>query len=170
MPTNDKNEAFNVISLAIFQTAAEKIPAALRCKRGICMAKILKAQEMSKCIGCFSCMNICAAVNHQNHSMMKSSIRIKTSGGLSGRFVAVVCLGCEEPACAEGCPTGALTVREGGGVKLKKETCIGCGRCEEACIAGAAALDKDTNKPIICHHCGTCVKFCPHGCLTMEEI
>ena len=126
---------------------------------------------MSKCIGCFSCMRICAAVNHRNFAITKSSIHIKTSGGLSGRFVSTVCLACvEEPACAEACPTGALTRRKGGGVKLDKEICVGCGRCEKACITGACIFDPDNNLPIICKHCGTCAQYCPHNCLIMEEV
>lgn len=134
------------------------------------MPRVLRAQEMSKCIGCFTCMNVCAAVNHKNHSLAKSSIHIKTSGGLSGRFVSTVCLACREPACEEVCPTGALTARKGGGVIFKEALCIGCKRCVGACTAQAIAFDKDTGKPIICRHCGLCTQYCPHDCLIMQEV
>jgi len=134
------------------------------------MAKVLKAEGMAKCIGCFTCMYVCAAVNHKDHSLMKSCIRIRTAGGLSGKFVCVVCHTCREPACAEVCPTGALTVRKGGGVVLAKKKCIGCGHCADICMAHAVGFDSDENKPIICHHCGLCVKYCPHECLSMEEV
>jgi len=134
------------------------------------MAKILKTSDMSKCIGCFTCMFICAGVNHKDHSIKKSCIKIRTYGGLSGKFVEVVCHGCTEPACAEACPTGALTPRKGGGVNLSEGKCIGCRRCQKACMVNAADFDEDTNLPIICHHCGMCARYCPHGCLTMEEV
>lgn len=133
------------------------------------MAKILKAEGMNKCIGCFSCMLVCAGVNHQDHSLAKSAIKIKTRGGLKGSFVSIVCHACKEDIpCAEACPSGALMPREGGGVLLKEERCIGCRKCMKACIVGAVSFDDSTNKPIICKHCGVCSRFCPHECLKME--
>ena len=134
------------------------------------MAKVLKADNMSKCIGCFTCMFICAGVNEQDHSIQKSCIKIKTYGGLSGKFVETVCQGCIAPACSEKCPTGALENRKGGGVRVDKKKCIGCRRCEGACMLKAIDFDDDTGKPIICKHCGLCSKYCPHGCLTMEDV
>ena len=133
------------------------------------MAKVLKAEGMSKCLGCFTCMNVCAGIHKSDHSINKSAIHVKTSGGLAGKFVAIVCLGCADPACAEACPSGALAKRAGGGVLLKKERCIGCGKCADACIVGAVSIDGDDKTPIICRHCGMCAKFCPHQCLIMEE-
>ena len=134
------------------------------------MAKILKTNNMSKCIGCFTCMFICAGINRRDHSIQKSCIKIRTYGGLSGKFVETVCHGCREPACAEVCPTGALTARGGGGVNLDTKKCTGCRRCESACMVNAVDFDEDLKQPIICHHCGMCVRYCPHGCLTMQEV
>lgn len=135
------------------------------------MAKILKADGMNKCIGCFTCMLVCSGVNHKNHSISKSAIRVKTSGGLQGRFIAVVCIACKDGrACAEACPSGALENRSGGGIIFKAEKCIGCRKCDTACIMSAAHFDEDENQPIICKHCGVCARFCPHGCLRMEDV
>ena len=134
------------------------------------MAKIFKANDMSKCIGCFSCMLVCAGVGKQSHSLSKSRIRIRTSGGIAGQFVAQVCQACREPACAEACPKGALTLRKGGGVILKPDLCDGCKLCVDACRVGAVAFDEDVNQPFICTHCSTCTKYCPHGCLNMEDV
>lgn len=133
------------------------------------MSKNLKADAMSKCIGCFTCMNMCSMFNHQNHSLDKSAIRVRTSGGLSGKFIAVICRSCVDPACVEVCPSSALTPRKGGGVVLSDEKCIGCKKCVSSCVAQAISFDENAKKPIICRHCGLCAKFCPHGCLTMEE-
>ncbi len=134
------------------------------------MAKVLKAESMKRCIGCFTCMKVCSAVNHKNFSLNKSSIKVRTSGGISGKFVGIVCLACrDERACVDACPSSALEKRPGGGVIFKKERCIGCKKCENACIVGAVHWDKDQNEPIICKHCGLCAKFCPHKCLIMEE-
>ena len=133
------------------------------------MGKILKTDGMNICIGCFSCMHICASVNLKNHSITKSAIKIRTSGGIEGRFFSTVCLGCvEEIACVEACPSAALEPREGGGVNFIHDKCIGCRKCTKACIANAIFFDEDTKNPIICKHCGVCVQFCPHECLRME--
>ena len=134
------------------------------------MAKVLKANDMSKCIGCFTCMFICAGVNKQDHSIEKSCIKIRTYGGVSGKFVETVCQGCIEPVCMEKCLTGALSMRKGGGVNVDEKKCIGCRRCGAACMIKAVDFDEDTQKPIICRHCGMCTRYCPHGCLTMKEV
>ena len=134
------------------------------------MARVLRIEEMNKCLGCFTCMLTCAAVNRRNHSIKKSCIKIRTSGGLEGRFVSVVCQACGEAPCAEICPSDALQPRKGGGVLLDAAKCIGCRRCEAACIVQAIGYDEELRKPIICHHCGVCAQYCPHGCLVAEEV
>ena len=131
------------------------------------MAKILKPKEMNKCLGCFACMTVCSTVNQKNHSLSKSAIKVRTAGGFPSGFVAVVCLGCKEPACMEVCPSYALEKRPGGGVRVLKDSCIGCRKCVSACIVRAINFDEETKKPIICCHCGTCTRFCPHDCLQM---
>lgn len=132
--------------------------------------KVLKAMQMNRCIGCLSCMITCAGVNQQDHSILKSAIRIKTSGGLSGKFIAIVCQACQgDVPCAEVCPTGALVKRKGGGVTLDKDKCDGCQRCVTACTVDAIYFDPETRKPIVCKHCGVCARFCPHGCLQLTE-
>ena len=83
--------------------------------------------------------------------------------------MVVVCRACADPPCARVCPTDALVRREGGGVKLLEDKCIGCGNCREACIIGAVFWDDEINKPMICVHCGICAKYCPHGVLALEE-
>lgn len=134
------------------------------------MPKVMRASGMKKCIGCFTCMLMCAAFNQQNHSISKSAIKVATKGGLTSGFQATVCLACTGMrACAEACPSGALMNRPGGGVILKKDLCIGCRKCQSACIANAVNFDEETHFPIICKHCAVCTRFCPHGCLVMEE-
>ncbi len=59
------------------------------------MAQILKSDGINRCIGCYSCMLSCSAINQSSHSLEKSAIKIKTSGGLRGRFTVTVCLACK---------------------------------------------------------------------------
>ena len=134
------------------------------------MAYILNAKGMNKCLGCLTCANVCAVTNHGDHSITKSAIKIRTTGGMASNFVAVVCRGCSEPACSEACPADALELRPGGGVLLDAEKCFGCRRCVPACSFSAVNFDQETQKPIICHHCGVCTTFCTHDCLVMTEV
>ena len=134
------------------------------------MAKVLRIGNMNKCIGCFTCMLICAGVNRQNHSIQKSCLKIRTYGGISGKFVETVCSACREPVCADICPSNALKLRKGGGVLLNKHQCIGCRRCKDACTIKAIDFDEDIKQPIICNHCGVCARYCPHDCLYLEEV
>ena len=133
------------------------------------MSKVLRPKEMRKCLGCFACMSICSCFNQKNHSLSKSAIKVRTSGGMSGSFIAIVCLGCKEPACMEVCPSHALEKRTGGGVLLKSDKCIGCRKCVSACVVDAVFFDEETKKPLICRHCGVCAQYCPHDCLVMIE-
>ena len=134
------------------------------------MGKVLKSIDMNKCLGCFTCMSVCAVTNKKNHSLVKSAIRVRSSGGMTSGFISIVCLGCEDPACLEVCPSYALEKRPGGGVLVKEDMCISCRKCEKACIMRAINFDEETKKPIICRHCGVCARFCPHDCLQMVEV
>ena len=133
------------------------------------MPKILQPVEMNKCLGCFSCMSVCSVAQQRDHSLKKSAIKVRTTGVMTSRFIAIVCLGCQEPACMEACPTDAISKRDGGGVSVNEKTCIGCRKCQHACIVRAVNFNETTNKPIICKHCGICTRFCPHDCLQMLE-
>jgi len=115
-------------------------------------------------------MLTCAVVNKRNHSFRKSRILISTSGGMQGKYVATVCVGCKDAACVEHCPTGALTQRAGGGVKLDSEKCAGCRTCVGACTVNAVFFDEDDNKPLICTHCGICARYCPHDCMALVDV
>lgn len=130
--------------------------------------KILKVKDMNKCIGCYSCMLTCARTVHGDFSPVSSGIRIRSCGGIQGKFVADVCRGCTEPSCADTCMNGALQPRNGGGVKYYKERCIGCRLCIDACSIHGISFDEQEKKAIVCIQCGSCARNCPHGVLSME--
>ena len=133
------------------------------------MPKVLVPKEMNICLGCLACMNVCSTVNQNDHSLNKSAIKVRTTGGITSNYIAIVCMGCREPACMEVCPSDALEKRAGGGVLVNKEKCIGCRKCVPACIMRAINFDEETQKPIICRHCGICARFCPHNCIQMVD-
>lgn len=132
------------------------------------MTRKLTAPAMSKCILCYSCMIACARVNYRSHSVTRCALKIKTAGGMSGKYAADICRSCERPTCAYVCPTGAMAAKEGGGARLIKSKCIGCRKCVDACKINYLHFDDELKLPLMCTHCGVCVKFCPHGCISIS--
>jgi len=122
--------------------------------------------DSNLCVGCQSCMFACSRQSG-NASLNNSSILIKSRGGIETGFLVVVCCSCDNPPCARVCPTGALTPKKGGGVKLDQDICNGCGFCRDNCIINAVFWDTEKLKPEICKQCGYCVSFCPHGVIEL---
>lgn len=132
------------------------------------MAKRLSVVDMDRCVGCQSCMFACAR-RQGDGGLGTACIGVRSAGGIRKGFVVVVCRACPDPPCANVCPTDALQIRPGGGVRLRPERCIACGRCAEACPFGAVFRDHHTGKPLICVYCGYCARFCPYDVIELQE-
>jgi Fe-S-cluster-containing dehydrogenase component len=133
------------------------------------MVKFLKVVNRDQCIGCFSCMYACSRMLRAHGGTEKAAMRVRSYTGVEGAFSLRVCARCEEPDCAAACPKGALTVASGGGVRLKKDLCVGCRLCVKACKISALQWDWEEKIPIPCVQCGQCVKYCPNGVIAMED-
>ena len=128
----------------------------------------LEVIDSERCVGCQSCMFACSR-RAGEAGLNRSCIGVRSDGGMERGFVVVVCRACTDPPCAKVCPTDALKLRKGGGVRLAEEKCIGCGNCREACILDAVYWDEEIEKPLICIHCGYCADYCPHGVIAIRE-
>jgi|BarGraNGADG00212_2_1021979.scaffolds.fasta_scaffold06706_2 Fe-S-cluster-containing dehydrogenase component len=133
------------------------------------MPKRLALLDKERCVGCQACMFACARRPGVG-GLAGSSIWVRSAGGMRKGFVVIVCRACPDPPCSRVCPTDALPVRPGGGVRLRSELCIGCHNCAEACPFGAVLWDPEQNKPEICVYCGYCVAYCPYDVLGMEDL
>jgi carbon-monoxide dehydrogenase iron sulfur subunit len=133
------------------------------------MPKRLSVIDPDRCVGCQACMFACVRRLGAG-GLDKTCIHVQSAGGIRKGFVVIVCRACLQAPCARVCPTDALTYREGGGVKLKPDLCIGCQNCVEACPFGAVFWDSGANKPQICVYCGYCASYCPYDVLALEEI
>ncbi len=128
----------------------------------------LSITDAERCVGCQSCMFACAR-RQGEAGLSGTCIEVRSVGGMERGFTVIVCRACVNPPCAKVCPTEALVLRKGGGVKLDPSKCIGCGNCRDACIIGAVFCYEETNKPTICIHCGYCTSYCPHGVLELKK-
>ncbi len=128
----------------------------------------LEVVDAERCVGCQCCMFACSR-RLGIAGLVETCIGIHSAGGMSRGFKVVVCRACEDPPCARVCPTSALQLRKGGGVRLDPAACIGCGNCREACIIGAVYWNDGEGKPAICIHCGVCVPYCHYGVLGVEK-
>ena len=126
-----------------------------------------------KCTGCRACEYACSFAHGDIFNPLDSRIKI-TNFADELSFIPSVCMQCEEPYCAEVCPTGALTKNpETGVVELNKDKCIGCKQCVVACPWGSIKLNHTGKEIIKCDNCGgdpACVKVCAAKALTYEEV
>jgi len=133
--------------------------------------KRLVVEDIEKCVGCGLCMFACSRKFAKRPEIGNSSsaiLPVSLSGFERGATV-IFCRGCEEPPCAQVCPSGALRPRKGGGVVYVEKLCLGCHFCVEACTLNAIFVRED-GKIAVCIHCGYCAAYCPHGVIAYREV
>ena len=85
--------------------------------------------------------------------------------------VSVACNHCDNPACTQVCPTGAMHEdAETGLVSVDAGRCIGCGYCHMACPYNSPKVDREKGHSVKCDGCAervaageapVCVEACP---------
>jgi len=135
------------------------------------VAKVLTV-DPDKCTGCRLCEMACAVTNTGMFDLTQSRIKIINFGREFFQF-PILCLQCEEPLCAQVCPTGAITKDETSGiVKVSKTKCVGCRMCVVACPFGNISFSTQERKAIKCELCDgdpQCVRFCVTEALQYRE-
>lgn len=147
--------------------------------------------DSSKCTGCKTCMISCK--DEKDAPVGVKFRRVYEYGGGSwvkngdsweqdvfSYYVSVACNHCDEPACAAGCPTGAMSKRSQDGlVVVEQEQCVGCGYCAMRCPYGAPQMDISKKVMSKCDGCyervetglePVCVESCPQRALEFAEI
>ena len=77
------------------------------------------------------------------------------------------CRQCEDPACGNACPMGAIYAGKDGVRRVDTDQCIGCGACTAACPWHMPTVNPATKKSSKCVMCGACVEGCPSGALSL---
>jgi Fe-S-cluster-containing dehydrogenase component len=137
--------------------------------------------DPSRCIGCRACVHACAECEtHRGLSMIHLEYVDRAE---SPQTVPVVCMHCEEPACARVCPADAIKKTPDGIVQSSLQArCIGCSNCVLACPFGVPHYVARLDQMMKCDMCydrtsagkrPMCVTVCPSGALAYglrEEI
>ncbi|MBI5624825.1 MAG: 4Fe-4S dicluster domain-containing protein [Elusimicrobia bacterium] len=132
--------------------------------------------DLTRCIGCRSCMRACRDANDLPVTGPDESIRLTKREELSVfqwtavnpergrdqqghpavRNVKRQCMHCLEPACASVCPVGALHQTPQGPVIYRAERCIGCRYCMVACPFEVPRFDWNSGLTPVIGKCQFC--------------
>ncbi|MBL0057552.1 MAG: 4Fe-4S dicluster domain-containing protein [Elusimicrobia bacterium] len=151
--------------------------------------------DLSRCIGCRSCMRACQRANDLNAPQEWMDIdhldrrldltynqwTVVNREGIEPsilRHVKRQCMHCLEPACVSVCPVAALAQTEQGPVIYRESRCIGCRYCMVACPFEVPRFEWNNGlTPVIgkCQFCAQerlfkglppgCSEACPTGAL-----
>lgn len=137
--------------------------------------------DPSRCIGCNACVEACGECDtHAGVSMIHLE-QIQREDTV--QTTPIICMHCEDPACAAVCPADAIKKTPDGVVQSSlKPRCIGCTNCVYACPFGVPKYDVQVDQMMKCDMCydrtsvglkPMCATVCPSGALffgTPEEI
>ncbi|MBN1637233.1 MAG: 4Fe-4S dicluster domain-containing protein [Deltaproteobacteria bacterium] len=130
------------------------------------MSRKILFVDQEKCIGCRMCEQWCSLTRFGVINPAKASIRI-IRDHFKQMDRSFYCHQCEDAPCISACPPkiGALMRDEKtGAVKVDREKCVGCLKCQKACVHAAIRMHPSEKYVLICDLCGgvpQCVKHCP---------
>jgi len=113
--------------------------------------------NLDQCIRCYACEIACKQENEV--SVGPRWCRVITIGPrrihkkLVMDFVPTMCFQCDDPVCANFCPTNAIRKGENGIVLIKEDACTGCMSCVIGCPYGAIHFDQKKGKVGKCNLC-----------------
>lgn len=126
--------------------------------------------DKNKCTGCRVCELTCSAYKYGSFNIHRAHCRIPEGEILPNS--PVLCLQCQNAACAKACPKNAIIRNpKTGALEIRRDMCIKCSVCIKACPLHAIFTDPISGYPIKCDLCQgnlLCVKYCPMGALTIE--
>ena len=148
------------------------------------MKKITFVIDLDRCIGCRACQISCKQENGVALGACRNEVKqigpIGTYPDIQMYFLPAMCQHCENPTCAEVCPTGACYKDpEDGVVRIDRNVCIGCRTCEGACPYKANTFNAELRVMDKCNICQqlraegetpACVKNCTAKALHVGDI
>ena len=157
--------------------------------------------DNTRCIGCRGCQVACKQWNklpaskpkffagdgYQNPRDLNADTwtlitykEVEQKGQFEWAFGRLLCMHCNEPACASACPVGALEKTKDGPVVYHAGKCIGCRYCMLACPFEIPKFEWNKALPLIrkCTMCSdrisggeipACAKSCPTGAVKFGD-
>lgn len=124
-----------------------------------------------KCLGCRSCELACSFGRDNEFNPKHAAVSVLTyeEAAIS---VPIMCMQCEDAACAKVCPVGAISRDENGAVVTDESKCIVCKMCISACPLGNISFNSVKRKVVKCNLCGgnpRCAQICPVGAIEYKE-
>lgn len=138
--------------------------------------------DLSKCVGCFSCVEACRDENNlpYNDGKKLDAFSYTAIEEHDGIYVRKLCMHCESPSCASACPVSALYKTKLGPVVYDASKCLGCRYCMVACPFDIPKYEWQERFPRVrkCIMCiqrlekgmpTACSEACPTGATTFGE-
>lgn len=144
--------------------------------------KWAKVVDHTKCIGCHACSTACKSENQVPVSVNRTYVKYVDVGvfpHVRRAFQVTRCNQCEDPPCANACPTAAMHARPDGIVDFDKSKCIGCKACIAACPYDAIFINPDDHSAEKCNFCAhrldiglepACVIVCPTEAIQVGDL
>ena len=148
--------------------------------------------DSTRCTGCRTCEMACKDYKDLSADIAYRKVYDYEGGGFTQfedgtcqatSFVYHVSLGCQHcqnPACVQVCPTGAMHKdAETGLVSVNADVCVGCGYCHMACPYNVPTVDRSLGHSVKCDGCADrvaqgkrpiCVESCPLRALDFGPI
>lgn len=140
--------------------------------------------DATRCTGCRTCQIACKdRMDIQDIGPRPRSVITKEAGEFPNVrmfHIAMACNHCENPACTEACPTGAMYKDGESGIVLHDDdACIQCQSCVQACPYGAPQYVDSAAQIYKCDSCKAlreggynpvCVDACPMRALDFGEM
>jgi len=124
------------------------------------------------CNGCMSCQVYCAVTKEHICAPRRARVRVQLDP-LGARHRITLCRQCEQAACAEACPEGAIVLSDDGSYwAIDYARCTNCQECITACPFDAIFYDPLGDRIIKCDTCRgnpLCAQVCPTGALMWDE-
>lgn len=161
------------------------------------MAQAMCLIDTSRCIGCRACQAACKQWNqlpaekttftgsYENPPRFSSNTWCRVAfreHGDNGRVDWLMskqgCMHCNDAACMQACPAGAIYRTEYGTVNIDEVRCIGCNYCVVACPFRVVGFDRRTSKARKCTFCidrlanglePACAAACPTGSISFGD-